>query len=91
MIEIVVADQGWVFIGNVIHGTERDIFDFEEWLFLENASCIRRWGTSQGLGELVNGPTEKTILDPMGDVTVVKVLFTINVNQDAWKHVINVS
>ena len=83
MIEIVVADQGWVFIGSVCHGYEDGA------IHLENASCIRRWGTSQGLGELINGPTEKTILDPMGRVDVKSVLFTIEVNQDAWKPVIN--
>ena len=94
MIEIVVADQGWVFIGNVCHDQARQIARAflalgNEAILLENANCIRRWGTSQGLGELVNGPTENTILDPMGCVTVKNVLFTIEVNQDAWKHVIN--
>ena len=55
---------------------------------MQNAHCIRVWGTSRGLGELVNGPTEKTILDPMGTLHLESVLFTMEVDQDAWKSVL---
>ena len=81
MIQIVVADQGWVFVGSV---SDLD----EEGMFIENSHCIRVWGTSRGLGQLVNGPTEKTILDPMGDVRVKNVVFTMDLDEDSWKHVI---
>ena len=83
MIEIVVANQGWVFVGNVSEVNEAG-------MLMDNSHCIRVWGTSRGLGQLVNGPTEKTILDPMGSLRVknVNVLFTMEVDQDAWKHVI---
>jgi hypothetical protein len=80
MIQIVVADQGWVLVGNVS--------DYEKVMLIENSHCIRVWGTSRGLGQLVNGPTEKTILDPMGTVRVKNVVFTMEVDQDAWEHVI---
>ena len=81
MIRIVVADQGWVLIGSVSEVSD-------EGILMENAHCIRVWGTSRGLGELVNGPTEKTILDHMGTLHIKSVLFTMEVSQDAWKPVI---
>lgn len=60
-VRIVILQRGWVFVGN--------------WKKLDNgdcslteASCIRRWGTTKGLGELVSGPTSSTILDKVGEV-----------------------
>lgn len=59
--QIVVLDRGFVYVGNVT--TDQD------WCVIEGASCIRRWGTSQGLGELAtSGPLEHTRLDPAGTV-----------------------
>ena len=83
MIQVVVADQGWVFVGRVVLTPNE-----EGECRLQNAHCIRVWGTSRGLGELINGPTEKTILDEMGTLYVRSVLFTMDVDQDAWKNVI---
>ena len=83
MIQIVVADQGWVFVGRVVLTPSE-----EGECRLQNAHCIRVWGTSKGLGELITGPTEKTILDFMGSLNVKSVLFTMSVDQDAWKSVI---
>lgn len=56
---IVVAQRGWVFVGNWSqNGTE---------VTLTNASVIRRWGTTKGLGQLaLDGPTASTVLDPCG-------------------------
>ena len=85
MIEIVVADQGWVFVGNI---SDEDPREEGGLCRMQNAHCIRVWGTSRGLGELQTGPTEKTILDPMGTLYVKNVLFTMDVDQDAWKNVI---
>jgi hypothetical protein len=86
MIQIVVADHGWVFVGSVGDGNPMEEVNPCR---LKNAHCIRVWGTSNGLGELRNGPTEKTILDPMGNLNVTSVLFTMEVSQDAWLNVIN--
>jgi hypothetical protein len=57
--QIVVLDRGWVYVGK-----SREVGDK---LVIEDAQCIRYWGTTRGLGELAaNGPTGKTKLDPVG-------------------------
>lgn len=57
---IVVMDRGWVYVGVVtIRGDN---------VLLTNARNIRKWGTTKGLGELVNGPTPSTVLDPVGEI-----------------------
>ncbi len=54
---IVILQRGWVYVG--------DYFQKGHECRLENASCIRRWGTSQGLGELaLKGPLSETKLEP---------------------------
>ena len=59
--QIVVLDRGFVYVGDVT--TDAD------WCVIEGASCVRRWGTSKGLGELAaSGPLENTVLDPAGTV-----------------------
>ena len=73
--EILVVEGGWVFIADAVD-TSNENTD----LLLENASVIRVWGTTKGLGEIaVSGPTKKTILDYCGNPTVPvsKVLFRI--------------
>lgn len=59
---IVVLDRGFVYVGNVARTA--DFFK------LSDAKNIRRWGTINGLGELVNGPLSETILDPCGEVLI---------------------
>ena len=57
---IVVLDRGFVYVGNVsIRG---------DYVHIENARNIRKWGTNNGLGELVNGPLPETVLDQTGKV-----------------------
>nr|WP_294577657.1 hypothetical protein [uncultured Rhodopila sp.] len=58
--QIVVMDRGWVYVGKVF--CEGDM------VRIENARNIRRWGTTQGLGELRDGPKPNTQLDPAGTV-----------------------
>lgn len=60
-ISIVILDRGFVLVGAaVVDG---------DWVVTTNASIIRRWGTTKGLGELAaNGPLENTKLDPIGTV-----------------------
>lgn len=78
-LKIVVLDKGFVYIGLVVTDGE--------WVYITNAYNIRRWGTSKGLGELVNGPTSDTMLDKVG---IVKAPFhalqhLISVEQNKWK------
>ena len=58
---IVILDRGFVLVGQaVVDG---------DWVTVTNASIIRRWGTTKGLGELAaSGPLDKTKLDPIGTV-----------------------
>ena len=56
---IVVLDRGFVYIGDVVYDGVSCL--------MTNAFNIRKWGTTQGLGELaVCGPTKDTILDEVG-------------------------
>jgi hypothetical protein len=70
-VRIVAIPNGFVFVGEY---AER-----KDSVILSSAHCIRRWGTTKGLGELVNGPTTDTILDAAGFVEVpkIQVLFSI--------------
>jgi len=59
---IVVIDNGFVHVGDCsLDGG---------FLTMTNAQSIRVWGTTRGLGELVSGPTKKTVADPLGVVIV---------------------
>lgn len=58
---IIVADRGWVFAGQCEDHEDGSVT-------ISNARNIRVWGTTGGLGELVNGPLEKTKHDPYGSV-----------------------
>jgi hypothetical protein len=78
-VKIVILQRGRVFIGRF----ERIGNDCK----LHNASNIRVWGTTKGLGELIKGPTKDTILDYTGlvEFDYLTVVATINVNPNAWK------
>ena len=71
-VRIVVLQRGWVVVGR----WHRDGDD----VTITDAQVIRRWGTSTGLGELVNGPTSSTTLDPGGTIRthVLGVVLTID-------------
>ena len=58
---IVIADRGWVFAGDCVDNTDGTVT-------IHNCSNIRKWGTSRGLGELVNGPLTHTAHDAYGTV-----------------------
>lgn len=79
-IKIVVLQRGWIYIGRF----ERNGNNCK----LHNAYNIRIWGTTKGLPELVNGATNKTILDKCEGVVefdYLTVIHTITVNPDKWK------
>jgi hypothetical protein len=61
--QIVIADRGFVWVGDVELAAD--------WCVITNASQVRRWGTTNGLGELAaSGPLEKTVLDFAGTVRI---------------------
>lgn len=78
-VKIVIADRGFVFIGHIEETTE--------FLIIRCAKSIRRWGTTKGLGELVNGPLQNTVLDLIGEIKVPAraVIGMISVDSAKWK------
>ena len=79
-LRIVVVDKGFVFVG--VTQIVGDSY------IVQKAACIRRWGTTAGLGELASkGPLPNTILDPSPTMRIEKhaVLFTIECDKNGWK------
>lgn len=78
-IVIVILQRGWIFVGSLTkNGSE---------CTLTNASNIRRWGTTKGLGELAEGgPLSNTQLDKVGTVTFheLTTVAMIECDQDVW-------
>jgi hypothetical protein len=56
-----------------------------DWCVITNASNIRIWGTTNGLGELVSGPTSKTVLDHVGTVRA-PMRAVISIIEAKWKN-----
>ena len=58
-----------------------------QYVTLTNCSCVRRWGTTAGLGEIAaGGPTTKTVLDKQPETTVheLAVVETIQCDCTKW-------
>lgn len=64
---IIVADRGWVFVGDCEDHDDGSVT-------IRNAKNIRRWGTTNGLAELANGPTSKTVVDAGGTVRCTPII-----------------
>ncbi len=79
-IKIVILQRGWVFVGRL----ERTGSDCK----LHNASVIRVWGTTKGLGEIaMSGPTSSTKLDiasGLVEFDYLTVVASISCNSAAW-------
>ena len=79
--KIVVLQRGWVLVGNLDSSNTKNK--------LYNASVIRVWGTTKGLGELSEGPLSTTILDKCNGVVEfheLSVVLEISVNEEKWKN-----
>lgn len=78
--QIVVLQRGWIVVGSVaISGDD---------VTVANASVIRVWGTTKGLGEIaLGGPTKDTVLDPCGTVRAHKgsVVMYVDCDEAKWK------
>lgn len=81
--QIVILNRGWVVTGNYSEkGDECTLTD---------ASVIRVWGTTKGLGEIAEGgPTSTTKLDPTPNIHFHKMTMVarMDVNENAWKKLI---
>ena len=79
-IKIVLLQRGWVMVGRF----ERK----ENECKLYEASVIRTWGTTKGLGEIAqNGPTSLTKLDPckgLVEFDYLTVVATISCDEEKW-------
>ncbi len=64
---IIVADRGWIFVGQCEDQGDGSVI-------IRNARNIRKWGTTCGLGELVNGPTSETVVDLYGTVKTTPIV-----------------
>lgn len=79
-VRICVLQRGWVVVGKFTQrGSE---------CRLTNASVVRTWGTTKGLGEIAQeGPTSKTVLDKTPDVVFHELVgvFQIICKADKWE------
>lgn len=81
-IKIVILQRGWIYIGRF----ERIGNDCK----LSNSYCIRTWGTTKGLQELVNGALPGTKLDKCEGIVEfdwLTVVHTISVKEDKWSQI----
>lgn len=78
-IRIVILQRGWVMVGEFSKSGTQCV--------LEKASVVRRWGTTNGLGELAaSGPLANTRLDPAGHVEFheLTIVATLNCEVAKW-------
>ena len=79
-IKIVILQRGWVMVGRF----KRDGNDCQ----LSQASVIRKWGTTKGLGEIAGkGPSNDTILDKCYGIVqfdYLTVVAMISVEESKW-------
>lgn len=80
-VKIVILQRGWVYVGRYTQNSDTMMCE------LNQAYCIRKWGTTKGLAELKDGPTGDTVLDPAGKVTfhLLTTIAVIECDGAAWK------
>jgi len=77
MKQIVIAQRGWVFVG--------DVSRTEDEVVIENAAVVRRWGTTAGLGQLAfDGPTAETRLDRCPTVRIHPLAIVATMDCAEW-------
>jgi hypothetical protein len=83
---IIIGQRGWVWVGKYSRARER-ADDMYGYVTISEAYCIRTWGTSKGLGELCEGPTSETVVDPVGTVRMheLTVVATYDANDKVWQ------
>ena len=78
-VRIVILQRGWVAVGRF----EQDGSDCQ----LKDASIIRVWGTTRGLGEIISGPTSSTKLDSCGTLRFheLAIVATMDCEVSRWE------
>lgn len=79
---ILVLDRGFVLVARC-----PDLLSVGLYLECTEVRCIRRWGTSDGLTQLVKGPLANTVFDPVAPREVVPVraiLRVIDLEVSKW-------
>ena len=75
-VKILVLQRGWVAVGRYAKDGAEHV--------LTDASVVRRWGTTKGLGQLAkSGPTSSTVLDPTGIVRAHELATVLVIDADA--------
>lgn len=79
-VKIVILQRGWVMVGRY----SKEGNDCK----LANASVIRNWGTTRGLGEIAaEGPKSDTKLDPTNGLVefhALTVIATVQCAEEKW-------
>lgn len=76
-IRIVILQRGWVAVGRFVkNGSDCE---------LQQASVIRKWGTTKGLGQLISGPLSDTTLDPAGTLRFHELAIVASLDCEANK------
>lgn len=80
-LKICILQRGWVFVGKY--------YEEGDDCRLEEASCIRNWGTTKGLGEIAEGgPTSNTKLDKLSKPArfhKLGMVVSLDCNEKNWK------
>ena len=77
---ICVLTCGFVYVGRVTCD--------KRWCTITEAKNLRRWGTTDGLGQLaLTGPTDDTAADPAGTVRapMAAVVHLLDTEESLWK------
>lgn len=61
--QLLVLDRGFVYYG-------KNVSISGDMVSVSGAKNIRKWGTTKGLVELINGPLKETVVDDTGDILV---------------------
>lgn len=78
-IKIAILNRGWMAVGKYSR--------VGDMCYLTDASVIRKWGTSKGLGQLaIEGKQEGTVLDPIGNIQfhMLTTVAIMDVDNKKW-------
>lgn len=57
-----ICTGGWIWVGCLVAIEQRQDDTVSRW-WISDRAAIRSWGTTRGLGEIVQGPTTKTEIE----------------------------